>query len=269
MLKQSWVQSKWLDEFDEEPPGLSSENVNDLVNLNITPYNYIQLIKFADYIQITNVDVLIDAIVGSIHDIHWVVEFEDFYRLSSRLKPLTREELILAIDEWNIDEVSCFMKYGYCSYWDVSSITDMNKMFSYNQFDGDISKWDVSKVTDMMYMFNCSKFNGDISNWDVSSVTDMDSMFSGSVFDGDISKWDVSKVTTMSWMFWGSKFDGDISNWDVSNVTDMWVTFRDSRFNGDISKWDVSNVTDMRRMFEDSAFDGDISQWNVSKVTRK
>mgnify|MGYP000114034850 CR=1 FL=1 len=147
MLKQSWIQSDWLDEFGEEPE-IDYDYVNDLINLNVTIENYSELIKLADYIQVKNVDVLIDAIV-QIKNIHCVTEFEDFYKLSPRLKPLTREELKEAIAYWVRDEVSCFMTYGYSSYWDVSSITDMNMMFSYNQFDGDISTWDDSKVTDM------------------------------------------------------------------------------------------------------------------------
>jgi len=242
MLKQSWIQSDWLDEFDEEPE-IDSEYVTDLINLNVTLDNYMQLIQLADYIQVTNVDVLIDTIVRVKHDIHCVTEFEDFYKLSPRLKPLTKRELMDVVVRWTIDEVGCFMTYGHISYWDVSHITDMRKMF-----DG-------------------SKFNGDISRWDVSNVTDMSFMFSHSIFDGDISKWDVSNVTDMRYMFWNSKFNGDISKWDVSNVIDVSNMFYSSKFDGDISKWDVSNVTSIHCMFESSEFHGDISRWDVSKVT--
>ena len=98
MLKQSWIQSDWLDEFDEEPE-IDSDYVNDLVNLKVTLDNYMQLIKLADYIQVINVDVLIDAIV-QIKNIHCVTEFEDFYKLSPRLKPLTRDELKKTIKHW-------------------------------------------------------------------------------------------------------------------------------------------------------------------------
>ena len=132
---------------------------------------------------------------------------------------------------------------------DVSNITDMNRMFSNSEFNGDISQWDVSNVTYMWAMFNKSKFNGDISQWDVSNVTTMESMFQGSKFNGDISQWNVNNVTNMKDMFYDSKFNNDISNWNVSNVTNMSYMFKFSMFNGDISKWDVSNVTDMYQMF--------------------
>merc|ERR1711934_301315 len=70
-------------------------------------------------------------------------------------------------------------------------------------FSSDVSKWDVSSVTNMDGMFSDAKaFNGDISKWDVSSVTDMSDMFSeAESFDGDVSKWDVSRVTMMDRMF--------------------------------------------------------------------
>ena len=265
MLKHSWIQSDWLDEFDEEPE-IDSDYVNDLVELNVTLDNYMQLIKLADYVQVTNVDGLIDAIVRVKNDINCVTEFEEFYKLSPRLKPLTKEELIVAIAHWVRDEVDCFMTYGHISYWDVSHITDMSFMFANSKFNGDISKWDVSNVTHMYGMFYLSKFNGDISKWEVSKVIGMRWVFNRCVFNGDISKWDVSIVTDMYMMFDNSKFDGDISNWNVSNVTNMCGMFQYSIYNGDISKWDVSKVTNMGYMFEGSNFNGDISKWDVSNV---
>ena len=76
----------------------------------------------------------------------------------------------------------------------TTKITDMSKLFSESQFNGDISNWDLSNVTNMGFMFSESQFNGDISNWDVSNVTNMIGMFYKSQFNGDISKWDVSNV---------------------------------------------------------------------------
>ena len=37
--------------------------------------------------------------------------------------------------------------------WDVSSITNMARIFYDSPFDQDIGSWDVSNVTDMDYMF--------------------------------------------------------------------------------------------------------------------
>ena len=160
---------------------------------------------------------------------------------------------------------------GDLSGWDVSSVTDMSHMFFYaSDFDGDISRWDVSSVTDMASMFDAaSDFDGDLSGWDVSSVTDMSYMFASSHFNGDISRWDVSSVTYMSYMFfYAPDFDGDLSGWDVSSVTDMHSMFLVAfDFNGDLSSWNISSVNNMSYMFSYSSFDGDLSGWDVSGVT--
>ena len=43
-----------------------------------------------------------------------------------------------------------------------------------SSFNQDLSAWDVSSVTNMQSMFSsASAFNGDIFSWDVSSVTNM------------------------------------------------------------------------------------------------
>src|SRR5690554_790051 len=76
---------------------------------------------------------------------------------------------------------------------DVSGVTNMNSLFVYSQFNGDISQWDVSNVKYMDFMFSNSKFNQDISNWNVGNVESMWSMFSFSKFNQDISSWDVGK----------------------------------------------------------------------------
>ena len=132
---------------------------------------------------------------------------------------------------------------------DVSKVTDMNNIFFWSRFNGDISQWDVSNVVNMSSMFTGSKFNGDISQWNVSNITTMYEMFKDSYFNGDISQWDVSNVTSMAGMFLSSSFNNDISQWNVSKVIDMHDMFEKSMFNCDISKWDVGNVTDKRSMF--------------------
>jgi surface protein len=95
-------------------------------------------------------------------------------------------------------------------------------------FNGDLSNWDVSSVTDMSRMFSsATSFDGDIANWDVSSVTDMSIIFyAATSFNGDLSNWDVSSVTNMHSMFMeATSFNCDLSNWDVSSVTDMFKMF--------------------------------------------
>ena len=153
--------------------------------------------------------------------------------------------------------------------WDVSNVTNMNRMFQETSFNQDIGGWDVSNVTDMgsMFYYNNS-FNKDIGGWDVSSVTNMSDMFTGTSFNQDISGWDVSKVTNMYRMFFSSSFNQDIGDWDVSNVTTMSNMFcYNNSFNKDIGGWDVSKVTNMSGMFIDTTFNQDISGWTVSSVT--
>src|SRR5574344_1285913 len=131
-----------------------------------------------------------------------------------RVQPKTKDELKTLIDETIEDQ-------GYAcdlNFIDTSLIKDMDFMFSYSKFNGDISSWDVSNVTDMSFMFSHSEFNGDISSWNVSNVTNMYSMFSNSEFNGNISSWDVSNVTDMSSMFYNCPCQFDVSSWDLSNV---------------------------------------------------
>ena len=149
-------------------------------------------------------------------------------------KPASREDISDAIEEClkvSDDECSRGAK-GPIGEWDVSTVTDMDVMFSDAKvFNGDISKWDVSRVTSMVTMFHgANAFNGDISKWDVSRVTDMVAMFyNAKAFTSDISKWGVSRVTSMTYMFYGAKaFNRDISKWDVSQVKDMSEIFKNA-----------------------------------------
>ena len=58
--------------------------------------------------------------------------------------------------------------------WDVSKVTNMNKLFEYTDFNEPLNHWNVSNVTNMKQMFfNCREFNQPLNHWDVSNVTDM------------------------------------------------------------------------------------------------
>ena len=90
-----------------------------------------------------------------------------------------------------------------------SSVTDMSLMFqnimnpNVSKFNQDISGWDVSNVTNMDRMFmNAISFNQPLNTWNTSSVTDMTSMFEGvSSFNQDLSLWNVSNVTAANNIF--------------------------------------------------------------------
>jgi surface protein len=103
------------------------------------------------------------------------------------------------VQMWIDDEEGANDAYGHISTWNVSSVTNMEYMFSSaSAFNQDISAWDVSSVTNMYGMFYlASEFNQDISAWDVSSVTNMYSMFSSaSAFDQELCAWDSDLVKT-------------------------------------------------------------------------
>ena len=110
-------------------------------------------------------------------------------------------------------------------YWDVSSVTRMDRMFdAIFEFKEAIGYWDTSHVTNMEKMFrNAHSFNQDISKWDTSSVTTMFRMLlNATEFKGTgISKWDVEEVTDMREMFLNAThFNDDIgSTWLGSAAT--------------------------------------------------
>ena len=110
---------------------------------------------------------------------------------SKHFSPNTRGELIEAIMYYCQHQRLGKLRYGQIGTWDVSKITDMSNLFSYNcvDFNEDISNWDVSNVTNMHGMFMYAhKFNGMLVNWNVSKVTDMSFMFYDALeFNQDIN----------------------------------------------------------------------------------
>lgn len=163
-------------------------------------------------------------------------------------------------------------------------VKDMSSLFKgKSKFNQNIGNWDVSNVSDMSFMFSFNStstdktinpndermiFNQDISNWDVSNVTNMTAMFQLAImFDQPIGKWNVSKVKYMDYMFSLCPINQNLSSWNVSNVLNMEAMFQAAyNFNSPIGKWNVSNVENMVRMFFSTTFNQKIEDWNVSKV---
>ena len=206
--------------------------------------------------------------------------------------------LRVAVNLWCNNKKEAKKKYGDINTWDVSQVTNMNRLFANkDNFNSNISNWDTSSVTNMIGMFNQAKsFNNGATDdnldhplltngnkWNTSRVTNMNSMFSEArLFNQDISNWDTSSVTNMKNMFYYAiRFNQSVSNWDTSSVTgmkDMFnhaISFNNGATNDDPNHplltngdaWNTSSVTDMNSMFSGAElFNQDISNWDTSKV---
>jgi len=134
-----------------------------------------------------------------------------------------------AVNLWCSDPAAAEEKYGHISQWDVSRVTNMNSLFSYQEsFNEDISKWDVSNVTNMCYMFERSfSFNQHIGSWNTQKVITMECMFYGArKFNQPIGDWDTHNVTNMDNMFsYATAFNQLIANWNTKNMTTMEYMF--------------------------------------------
>jgi len=196
-------------------------------------------------------------IIKYIHGlINQIINKEIIAKDESHLRELIRKEIKYKGLNCNLNHIN------------VSKITNMNKLFEKQEFNGDISQWDVSNVKSMAHMFFCSKFNGDISNWNISKVEDMEHMFHGAIFNKDISKWDISNVKDMSFMFASSHFKKDISSWNVSNALIMEYMFYQSNFKKDLSNWRPYHLQYANKIFE--GCDAPIPYWvNYDNATTR
>ena len=87
--------------------------------------------------------------------------------------PITDDNIYDAVGLWTSNQSDAEDAYGHISNWDVSSVTNMQAMFSRTSFNQDIGNWDVSNVTNMVNMFRWADFfNQDIGSWDVENVQD-------------------------------------------------------------------------------------------------
>ncbi|MEI6590643.1 MAG: BspA family leucine-rich repeat surface protein, partial [Actinomycetes bacterium] len=197
-------------------------------------------------------------------------------------------QYITSIDSWGTLGITD-LSYA-CSYASnltsvpadlPTGLTSMDHMFSPNQtFNQDLSSWDVSSVTNMDGLFSgASSFNnGDTSGssskpltWETTSLQNMNSAFSNNpAFNQPLPNWDTSNVTSLDHAFSNSpNFNQDISDWDTSNVTNMNRVFESaSAFNQPLNSWDVSSVQSFEGMFDGtSSFNQELTSWDTSEAT--
>jgi surface protein len=168
-------------------------------------------------------------------DVSLVQDFEELFDASVLFPRCTGKVTALSLSLFDAD----------LSYWNMKNATDTAYMFRFlPEFKGKgLKYWDVSSVTRMDRMFDAnSAFKEAIGYWDTSHVTNMEKMFRDAhSFNQDISKWDTSSVRNMFRMFLNAReFKGTgISKWDVEEVTNMREMFLNAtHFNDDIgSTW--------------------------------
>jgi surface protein len=115
----------------------------------------------AAFIQAENADNLVNKVVNVTGSPDVIFEFEAFYAISAKQKVFIakskkkpKNALRAALEEWAFDKVAAFAKYGHISFWDVSLVTDMSKLFHslILSINDDLSRWNVSQVTTMHRM---------------------------------------------------------------------------------------------------------------------
>jgi len=194
--------------------------------------------------------------------------------------PKNKEELVIAVNEWNRNNPVALTKYGHISTWDTSLIDDMSRLFQsiqdpydplYNKyFNDDISSWNVKNVKNMSYMFCGNKlFNQPIQNWNVKNVVHMDGMFCGAKsFNQPIGIWETINVQSMCSMMSGAdSFNQPIAEWNTSSVINLKCMFFEAySFNQSIDKWDISNVQNIDYIFNGAisfTYFNILDKWNV------
>jgi surface protein len=189
------------------------------------------------------------------------------------------DELYDAIDSYLEIGSSAEKMYGPISWWDVSHVTNMSRIFSVERnravtlFNADLSGWDTSNAVTMEMAFQgAESFDGDLSSWNVGKVTSMSKMFQNAhKFRGiGLSSWNTSKVQNFNSTFEGADlFDGNLSEWNTQSASFFEATFREAlSFHTGVAKWNMSRALIIKDMFSNAiSFNDDLSTWETSSIT--
>jgi len=171
----------------------------------------------------------------------------------------------------------------------LSNVTSLSDMFSstftanrtgyFEDVNGNLSDWDVSTITDMNRMFKTFDANGctiDIRNWNVSNVENFSKWGENSSIIFNIDNWVTSSATDMSQMCNGvSSTSTGIENLVTTNVTTLYqfgyVTFDgNTKMVNNVLRWDVSNCTNFSAMGCNWATNSNFpSNWKLSDDASK
>ena len=159
-----------------------------------------------------------------------------------------------------------------------STITNIESVFRYSGFNGDVSGWDTANVDRMNNAFaDTAKFNNGSApgasdkplTWDTSKIFRASGVFSkAAVFNQPLNSWDTSKFTATDYMFRDAKlFNQPLDKWNMARVGSTPDMFNGATaFNQNIDGWTMSAVTNTQAMFKNAkAFNQPLNSWDMSK----
>ena len=171
------------------------------------------------------------------------------------------------VNSSNVNNYKTDPNFIFCPYFDTSSRTDMNNMFSSCSLLKSIPQLDTSNVTDMGYMFNECRSLQFIPPLDTSKVTNMNQTFYSCNNLSSIPPLDTSNVTSMDNMFSNCSSLQSIPQLNTSNVMSMSSMFSSCSSLKSISQLDTSKIENMYYMFGECFALNYIPQLNTSKAT--
>jgi len=155
---------------------------------------------------------------------------------------------------------------------DTHSISMFNNLFTYSNFNENISDWNTANAQQFTGLFSHTPFNYSVNDWSVNKVWSFYAMFESCSYDYPLNKWTTfsnSHYVDLTNMFKNGKFNQPIQNWDFSNVLLMAGMFQNNkRFNQNLSNIDTSYCSNFYRMFSDSNFNSEVWNWNLTGATK-
>jgi len=156
-------------EYDYIDPDELEEEYDDIISEIYNEYDP-KISKFEEYLETIDDDELEEEyftkkvkIENERDDKINIIEREIDYK-----KKIIEEE-----NETNADEANTDMIHLARREWEHMKLT-------WYSFNGRLDSWDVSCVTNMNKMFSgCEKFDKSLNNWDISKVITMEQMFKG------------------------------------------------------------------------------------------